>query len=284
MWPLDQMGQMLTRSFGRHTPECLRIGRYSVERWCPTDGDLAMQASVPVPPDLTSNPMALVAAISQLYPAQPRSRVCVVLESIWLPVILVETGSSLWSQSQAEALMRHRLQELYDRGSDPVTAWDVRSNFRAGDSHALGYGMSPHVQNALNQAADAVGVKWAAVVPALAWAWQRFQPASLMPHKTGWWGWQEQDRLLLARVASGQVTGLHPGLAPIDAMHDIQGLVRADAIRLGIEGAPEAICMAVWTSHVRTSTSDTVKCLSVEKHRPAATGIDAIKNIRRAAA
>jgi hypothetical protein len=253
--------------------ECLRIGRHAVERWAASSRGQGwtLGAKVPLPEDALTRPAHLVAAITSLYPSPPAASISVVLESAWLPVVLAETGGTLVSDAQAQALVRHRLQRRYDTASDPVAAWDVRVDFLAGDAHALGYGLSPQVHQALTAAAEALGLTWRAITPAWvwgwAWAWQRFKPADLFPDQIGWWGWQEQDRMLLAQVSvhgsKAQLTSLHPGLAWSDDAQVLHRTVQAEAIRLGLPETPKAIRVAMWTPAPADAPALNLKWLSV---------------------
>lgn len=275
----DPLTKILARGRQRVRPAgCLRIGRHAIERWAPSsDGHgWTLKASVPLPEDALSQPTCLVAAMAQLYPHPPAAGISLVLESAWLPVVLAETGGTLVSDAQARALVRHRLHRLYDTPSDPVAAWDVRANFLAGDAHALGYGLSPHVHQALTQAAETLGLTWRAITPAWVWGWertwQRSKPADLFPDKTGWWGWQEQDRLLLAQVSvhgsKAQLTSLHPGLAWSNDAQAVHQAVQAEAIRLGLPGTPQAIRLAVWTPPPADAPALNLKWLSVGTEAP----------------
>ena len=227
-----------------HADEVLRVGRHSVQRWAvaSTEGakntagtTMLLQASADLPADAwgpSSWPSAaLSAALAQLYPSAPESGLEVVLESTWLPVMLAQTGGVLVSEAQAAALLRHRLAQWYDGPDDPVALWDMRVSFNPGDALALGFGLSPHVSNALNQAASQLGFRITAVTPAWAWGWQRAQAVGALTNSVGkrvtnnvsngvasealWWGWQEEDRLLLGLVegegATAQLKSLHPG-------------------------------------------------------------------------
>ena len=221
---------------------------------------LQLQAEVPLQPGIAPEAGELVAAIAQLYPAPPNAGIEAVLESAWLPVMRVETGGTLVSDAQAIALVQHRLQRLYDTPRDPVAGWEVRVDFRAGDAYALGFGLSPRVHSALRQAADRAGFKWRAITPAWQWGWNRAwqrasrQAAGLSENTAAWWGWLEQDRLMLAHVENADgghvplLASLHAGLAPnLMNPHDLRRQIDAAAISLGLPDTPRSVRMAAWT-------------------------------------
>ncbi len=263
MSPLDPIKRLLPR--WRRPIEYLRVGRHAVERWSaphPAHG-LQLQASAPLPrgpaPRAADLAGGLTNAIAQLYPKPLGTRVEAVLESAWLPVMRVETGGTLLSDTQAQALVRHRLQRLYDTARDPVAGWDVRVDFRAGDAQALGYGLSPQIHQALQQAASRAGFKWRAITPAWCWGWDRAWQRStrhatgLSGKADGWWGWLEQDRLMLAHVARAEdspvprLASLHAGLAPDLNARDLRRQIDIAAIGLGLVDASGSICIAAWT-------------------------------------
>jgi hypothetical protein len=190
--------------------------------------------------------------LAQIFARPPQGGIDVVLESTWLPVMLAPTGGLLVSEVQAVALTRHRLAQWYDSPSDSVALWDVRVSFNPGDALALGYGLSPQVSGALNQAASRLGFKIAALAPAWAWGWQRAQAQGCFARPAVWWGWQEQDRLLLGLVegrgSAAQLRSLHPGLAWRDEPQHLEQAVRSEALRLGLVDAPRDACVGSWTS------------------------------------
>lgn len=262
----------------RSCEEVLHIGRHSVQRGSvgQIDGakhqphtDLSAQGKIELPElawDRTAHSTAwpveaLTDALAQLFPRPPQGGgVEVVLESTWLPVMLAETGGVLVSEAEAEALLRHRLAQLYDTPHDPVVKWDVRVSFSPGDALALGYGLSPQVGGALNNSAARLGFKITALFPAWSWGWQRAQTegvfaqhdAKIGVHTARWWGWQEQDRLLLGRVegeaANAQLKSLHPGLLVSDEPQYWAQTVHAEARRLNLSQVPQDLRIGTWTT------------------------------------
>ncbi len=266
MRPLKQVFQPLFARLtaARSCDEVLRVGRHSLQRWTVASAEgakntagtaMSLQASAELPAEVWSTPSwptgALNEALSQLYPSAPQGGVEVVLESTWLPVMLAETGGVLVSEAQAVALLRHRLAQLYDSPSDPVTLWDVRVSFHPGDALALGYGLSPQVSSALNQAAARLGLNFTGLTPAWAWGWQRAQADGCFAADSLWWGWQEQDRLLLGRVegrgSAAELKSLHPGLVWNAESQHLAQTVRSETHRLGLVHVPEDVSIGTWT-------------------------------------
>jgi hypothetical protein len=231
-----------------HLTECLRIGRHAVERWTTVDAALALSATHALPQSSTPNPQRIAEAIAALYADAPDTPVALVLESAWLPVMLVDTGKTLLRAAQVEALVRHRFRLLHSDGLDPVSAWELRIEHRAGGRHALAYGMTPRLKQTLIDAARAVGLRWAAMTPAFDWGLGRLRPAKAWPRSTGWFAWTEQDRTLLARIESKQLVGFNAGAPRVADASSLLALVDAEGVRLGIESSSDPIGAATWGS------------------------------------
>lgn len=266
MWPLIRSFNQLLASLGtrQRTGDVLRIGRHTVQRWSVENDQLlgrsnitalSLTASTDFPADTWSpNSLptdALSVALAKLYPTPPQNGIDIVLESTWLPLVMVETGGVLVSEAQAIALLRHRFARLYDGPNDPVASWDVRAQYEAGGALALGYGLSPQVRGALKSAADALGLKVVAITSAWDWGWQRAQLANMLPAQSGWWGWQEQNLWILGRIdvenSTPQLKSLHPCLSWRDTSQALAQTVLTEARRLGIDQIPEDIRIGGWT-------------------------------------
>lgn len=265
MWPFVRSFKHIisTSLAGKPAGEVLRVGRHTVQRWSVDDDQLrgrrditalSLTASADFPADTWSPKSlptdALSEALNKLYPTPPQNDIEIVLESAWLPLMLVETAGVLVSDAQAIALLRHRFARLYDSPNDPVATWDVRVHFVAGGELALGYGLSPQVKGALTAAADALGLKVAAIASAWDWGWQRAQLANMLPAQSGWWGWQEQNLWMLGRIdvenSAPQLKSLHPGLSWRDTPQAFAQTVLTEARRLGIDQVPEDIRIGGW--------------------------------------
>jgi hypothetical protein len=265
VWPFIRSFNQLLASLStrQRAGEVLRIGRHTVQRWSVENDQrlgrsnitaLSLTASTDFPADTwRSNSLptdALSVALAKLYPTPPKYGIEIVLESAWLPLMLVETGGVLVSEAQAIALLRHRFARLYDSPNDPVASWDVRAHFKAGDALALGYGLSPQVRGGLTTAANALSLKISAIASAWDWGWQRAQLANMLPAQSGWWGWQEQNLWMLGRIdvenSTPQLKSLHPCLAWRDTPQALAQTVLTEARRLGIDQVPEDILIGGW--------------------------------------
>lgn len=194
----------------------LRVGREQVELWSGSPGRLVREAVQPLGAMATEGPQAgaLSAALAGLWPqvALPgpggrRGRVAVIVESAWMPVLLLSTGA-LWRSADTMALARHRLGEVH---GPSAASWEVRVDHRPGDAHGLAFGVPSDVLAALRTACEAVRLDPGGVQPALAWGFNATR--ALVPtRRAGWWLWPEQDRHLLAHVDRGGITSLNPAL------------------------------------------------------------------------
>lgn len=236
MWPLSRTS----------TREVVRIGRLAAERWVGTPKGLSLVASQPLPDDALNKPECLGLALSSLYTDKPLSRISLVLESAWSPLLLADTGGVLWGSAQVTALARHRLGSLYGRPGDDLADWEVRVDHRAGDRFALCYGVAPRVKQDLLNAAQQAGLQLDELTPAFAWGWQRLRPARQWPRQTGWWVWSEQDRRLVARVEAGRLVALNPAAPLGDASVMIEQIVNAEGIRWGLDARSGPIGVASW--------------------------------------
>jgi hypothetical protein len=162
----------------------------------------------------------------------PTRTVDVVLESAWLPVMLLELGRGLCSRSQAENLMRHRLAQLYANPGEPASPWQLQLDHRVGDGQAMGYGLAPTVRQAVLGALAAAGLRAASMQPAFAWAWRRFERRRSL--RQGWWTWIEQDRAMVCRIERGRVTAMNAGAAVPADDEQAARLVAIEAARIGM--------------------------------------------------
>ena len=236
MWPFERAAD----------PEVLRIGRMAAERWARSSTGLTLIASVALPTGRSLKPSDLAPAIAEIYRDNPSGSVSLVLESAWLPVMLVDAGTSVLSTRQIHMLVRHRLGLLYGGSDDPVSGWDVRVEHRAGDRHAVAYGLSARLKDALLATAQSVGIEWRAMTPAFDWGRQQLRPEKPLRQQRGWWVWTEQDRLLVARMASGRVVGLNPGASSVDAEDAVLDHVRTEQVRLGLEPNSDPVLVGHW--------------------------------------
>lgn len=220
MWPRSHMP----------SGELLRLGRVAAERWVDGPQGLVRQGAVPLHGTGALRADELLTALPTLFASPPSASVSVVLESAWVPVILVETGPTLWAGPQVEALVRHRFGLLH---GDVVAGWDLRVDHQPGEHWALGYGFAPALRNVLDSAAATLNTRWSALTPAWAWGWQRVRPEKRWPQGTGHWAWAEQDRVLLGTFEHGRPVGLNPAVCHFTQTAGLNEAVAIESIRHG---------------------------------------------------
>jgi len=223
--------------------DCLRVGRVAVERWSPTATGLSLLASHALQADVPAQLDSLATAIKLLCEDKPKGAVNLLLESAWLPLLLVDTGGLLWSPSQVRALAQHQFESLY---GDDALAWELRVEHAIGTRFALAYGLPHRLKQCLLGTLGQIGVTCDAMVPAFAWGWHKLQPDRHWPRRTGWWAWPEQDRLLLARIQAGRIVALNAGLEATDNAEGIVEHVDAESVRLGLDSPSSPVGVASW--------------------------------------
>lgn len=234
MWPLERPKSVV------------RVGRDRVELWRAGPRGLSMHRQSALQYSEAPKLAALTAAISVLLADETlqAARLDLVVESVWLPVVLLEVGATLWSLKQADALMRHRVGHLYAERREPMSAWDMQLDYRPGDARGLGYALAPSVKAALVSAAAATGCRWASLQPAFAWSWRQGLAQRRWPR--GWWLWAEQDRWLIALVQQGRVTQLNAGAAPALDAAEVLHRVEVEALRGGIDAPDLPVVAGGW--------------------------------------
>jgi hypothetical protein len=236
VWPFES-----TRS-----TEALRVGRHAIERWSQTGNSLELVGSQALPAGHKWDAESLASTLQALYPTPSAAEITAVFESVWLPLILVEVGPTLWKPTQIEALLRHRLNLAYGQASIPAAGWELRADHVAGERFALGYGLQFPLKQCFVEAGSCLGLKWAALVPSFSWGLGRLNPSRRWIGRTGWYCWPEQDRMVLARLAANRVVALHPCAS---FTHDPEQILRAveiERIRCGTVVSGEPICAATW--------------------------------------
>ena len=228
MWPFD----------GSLRPDVLRICRDAVELWTRTPSGLALDRR-----DALDRPMdlgALESAIVRLYEGrsspQGSERIDAIVESAWLPVILLAPGPQRRRFAAVESLLMERLSELYDTAEDRVAQWQLRIEGLAGDTHVCGFGLRTRLRDSLTRALGVVGVVPASLQPAWSWGLAQESQRAVAKH-SGWWFWQESDRTLLAGLRRGHVVSLHPALAPMHDDFDARAVAALEAGRTGADAS-----------------------------------------------
>lgn len=241
MWPFEQMFER------RGEQEYLRIGAHAMERWTGPSAKLSLRDRHPMPDAIGDPLQGLEPAIRALYPTPSPARVTVLLESVRLPVMHLEVGTALWRSAQIQPLLLHRLRQQYDDRRVAASDWSLRLDYRAGENFALGYGLPQQLQSAVVEAGEAVGMHWAAILPALAWGLQHRRPGQHLPNGNGWWVWPEQDRLLIAKIESRKLVALNAGVPLTEDSEQINRLVAAEAFRMGCGVNEDPISAMTWS-------------------------------------
>jgi hypothetical protein len=229
VWPLE----------GRR--DVLRIGAHRVERWVSQPDGLVCVAQANVAhsarafTDASGLITALKTVVSTDVGTKPLLRADLVLESAWLPVTLFETGPSLWSRSQVEALLRHRLARLFDAAGEPVATWELLIDHRAGEAQGLGFGLPPAIKTALSSASAELGARWTSMQPAFTWGWRQLRHARKGLNQRGWWLWREQDRTLVCHVEGGRVRAMNAGVSPLGDAASCRRAIDIERVRLGVD-------------------------------------------------
>ena len=229
--------------------EILRLGAQTAERWSGSlRSGFVKVAEKPLFAGAALQPECLMTALPALYGAdQSAKKVAVLLESPWLPVILLDGMESLQTVTQTTAWMRHRFRRLYGSAMDDLSTWDVRAEHVHDRHRVLGHALPSSIRLNLIAAAQQCGVKLVAMTPAWNWAWQHNQAERRLQGRSGWWVYAEQDRLMLLRHEKGEPIYLNAAI-PQGALDEVDVAVLADteALRGGIRNTADSIALATW--------------------------------------
>ncbi len=246
MWPLDLM---LSR-------EVLRLGYRSAERWVVGADGLTLETAASFRADRPPGISDVSLALRSLYGRSTCRASVVVLESAWLPVMLIEVGAQLWMDSQVASLMRHRFSLLYADSGSSVSAWDVRVDYCAGERWAIGYALDPQLRRVFNEISKQMNIRLFSFVPAWTWAWKRLRPDRHWSGRTGQWAWVEQDRMLLTTFEAGRPAGLNPAMRLCSTTEEIERAADSEAMRLGHAIGTARIAAASWDIREIPKASD----------------------------
>jgi hypothetical protein len=233
VWPLEPHADVL------------RVGAHAIELWRSEAGGrrlvvrnaLERRCSV-------YDARGLVDALAATAARADGGRAVLVFESALMPLLLVDTGGSLWRDEQLNALLRHRFRVSYGGADGDVDAWRVRTDFRFGERFAIGYAMAPAVEEIVRRALARAKLRCRGWHPALAWGLAAARPVREMPRGTGWFGWSEQDRTLLVRLERGRAVRLHPAAPAVASCEAIEALVDGQAMGASTPGG--SIVVASW--------------------------------------
>lgn len=241
MWPFERRRDVI------------RVGRHGLEAWCVNGaGTLILSAehrwAVDGPPDVDVLGPGLDALIAGM--TSSRRPIDLVVESFWMPVLLLPTGGSLWGARQLAPLAQHRIAQLPVASS---AGWQWRFDHQPGETHALGYALSPQNDDGLAAWRRQVIDREVSIQPALAWHWRRLQRLR-RASDCGWWTCIEQDRALACHLHAGRVQALHAGLsAPMDKVQALKQW-SIEALRAGLE-TPVGGVVSAWRSPAADDSS-----------------------------
>jgi hypothetical protein len=240
--------------------DVLRIARQSVELWVREGSGLVRAESRPV-----KGAEGLSAQLGELLKAYSGGRksgpgaVDVVVESAWMPLVLLETGHNVWASAAVERLLRHRLANVYEERGESVAAWHVAVDHLPGERFGVGYGLPPRVRAAVEEALDAAGCGLASLQPAFQWG--RRQSSA----KAGWWVWLEEDRAIVGFLEQGRVTALQPAADLPRSSPDLARLLRTEQLRAGIDGAACGVAVSGWEPPFAIGTTSDLTWQGVAK-------------------
>jgi hypothetical protein len=245
VWPFER----------RH--DALRVGRERIELWAWTAHGLALRDREPLAAR-AFDAMAVKAVVAVLMAREqlnsPRP-IDFVIESAWLPVMPIEPGPALLSRVQVEALLRHRITQVYGPADELGGAWEFMVDHRAGDRFGLGFALSSSLRIALLDAATASKRKVASMQPAFAWGRSRVRSSAA---REGWLLWAEQDRSLLAFIRGGRIHALNAAAPAVTTSEQAVRLARIEALRQGITANDAPVVVAGW----QETTSSAVRELA----------------------
>lgn len=236
MWPFDLHG----------AHECLRIGCNAVERWVSAPPHLQLVARQPLPPTPRGDPVGLTVAIRALYADRPSKPVTLLIESAWMPTLLVDIGKDLLNPDQVRSLVRHRLDLLYESEGAPASDWQVRVDYTVGRRLALGFGISHALRSTLVDI-EATGLKWQAILPAFAWGLDHLKRVDRSVSQSGWWLWPEQDRLMVAQITAAEVVSLNSCVDFTEDPNELRRIVATECACNGVVNDNLPIVAGTWS-------------------------------------
>lgn len=241
MWPLE-----------RRERNILRIGARAVERWREDASGLACQERHAFAAPGAKDEEVDV-SFDRLFAGHVDRSATLILESAWMPVMLVEVGEDCWRPEQVRTLVRHRIATLFGEVGGLVTAWDARLDYQAGDRFALGYGLPFAFKQRLEEACARNAVRCDGLLPALAWGLARLRRMRHWDGRRGWVSWPEQDRRLLGAFARGRAVALNA--ATENSGHDLARRVEIEGARFGI-AREEPVVAAHWGADNARAVAD----------------------------
>lgn len=267
MWPLERRADVV------------RVGRYRIEYWASSAHGLILRDEQALDCVNGMQEAELAAALTRLLQSARGStrasdartaKIDMIFESAWLPMMLVETGGTLWSSKTLEALLRHRFAQHYNDRDDPVAAWELQLDYRPGDACGLGFGLAPNLRKTAIDAAATAGLRLESLQPAFAWGWARLRQHrrdGRADRRRDWWLWVEQERSLICHIDErGRLASLNAGAAVPEGASDCLRLMEIEAVRQGVPAGEVRGVVVDWrqASHAaRRGAGDRLELLSV---------------------
>lgn len=237
----------------------VRLCAHSLECWRPVRGGYERGEQRTLPQRSLQGLSEALADLEARLP--PKLRADLVIESAWLPVMALPTGQNLVSRNQLEALLQHRLQDLYGADQGP---WDTRIDHAPGEAQALGYAFPAALREVLLRPGASWTHRWSSIQPAFAWG----RTAHRLPKGPHWWFWIEQDRALAAVVDRGQVQALDAAMTWPSSRH-WDDVVATQRLKLGINSVLPTV-IAGFERRLGSEVQGASQCLALEVPEAAA--------------
>lgn len=241
MWPLEPQRHLVL------------VGRQRAELMVPTPAGFSLLRHESFEPDTAPDPQALQTVLGRLFGSGDLRNgrglmapgVDVLLETAWLPAVLLNVGAAVLSAPKIQNLLRHRLRQIQGDAGQRNGEWTLLTDYRAGDALTLGYGLPSQTREAVVQTASAAGVKLASLQPAIAWG-RRHLRREFNDARAHWWVWSEQDRSLIARTEAGQVQTFNAGGAVVLDAAQCERMLAVESLRQGLLDEPIRATVVQW--------------------------------------
>lgn len=214
--------------WSRPDPYLLRLGQAHVQLWQAQGKGWAAIGSLPSHHLAHDQHEALAALLLEAIQAlPPGAKVQVVVDSKWMPVSLLLTGTRPLSRDQVQALARHRFVQTF---GELASTWATQTDYVAGDLHALAFACPVGLQALLRRTLED---RLDGLQPTLSWAWRR----AWAGHKgrgDAWLVLAEHDRSVLLKVSQGKACALQPAAPMVRSPSQVVEVLRTEAWRCGV--------------------------------------------------
>jgi hypothetical protein len=218
----------------RRKPELLlHLGRHRLVWWWPEEGGWRLLGQ----DDLAEG--AAVAHVAELvarqFAAHPSARITLLLDSYWMPNMLLPLAGHALSRAAVESWAQGRLADLYGGVQGGHL---VQTRYVKGESHAWVAGCARPLLDALRSGLAGAPHQ---ILPSLGWAWGQAMRHPNLPKAGVWLVWAEQDRSLWAQLRQGRMVALNPAGAKVASVNDLAAGAGVAAARAGSVLANEPI-------------------------------------------